>query len=170
MPSKRIKVAVLGGGIGALAAAYELSKTAELQQQYEVTIYQRGWRLGGKGASGRRCDVPDGFDRIEEHGLHIWLGNYQNAFLLMRDCYDHCRERGLTPDSPFQAWEDAFKGHSEITMMEKVHGRWEPWQILMPAPDGWPGVAEQCLSLVQLVRRAIRAVARGEPGDARSSL
>jgi uncharacterized protein with NAD-binding domain and iron-sulfur cluster len=155
MPTKKTKVAVLGGGIGSLAAAYELSKTAQLQQQYEVTVYQTGWRLGGKGASGRRSDMPDGFNRIEEHGLHIWLGNYQNAFLLMQDCYDYCRTHGLTPSSPFQTWEDAFKGHSQITMMEQINGGWSPWQILMPAPDGWPGVAEQCLSLVQLVRRAL---------------
>jgi uncharacterized protein with NAD-binding domain and iron-sulfur cluster len=154
MAAKKIKVAVLGGGIGGLVAAYELSKTKTLQSKYEVTVYQMGWRLGGKGASGRNTS-PEGFDRIEEHGLHIWLGNYQNAFLLMKECYDHCYRRGLTPYSPFRQWQDAFKKHSLITLMEETQGGWSPWQILMPATDGWPGEAEQCLSLEQLIARGL---------------
>ena len=82
------------GALDRWSPAYELSKTPALQQQYDVTVYQLGWRLGGKGASGRHTE-PGGYDRIEEHGLHIWLGNYQNAFLLMQDCYDHCRNSRL---------------------------------------------------------------------------
>lgn len=65
-----IKVAILGGGMGALAAAFELSS----QPQYEVTIHTLGWRLGGKCASSRGPD-----DRIEEHGIHGFLGSYYNA-------------------------------------------------------------------------------------------
>ncbi len=49
---KRTKVAVLGGGLGALAAAFELT-APELAGHYDVTVYQPGWRLGGKCASGR---------------------------------------------------------------------------------------------------------------------
>ena len=44
-----------------------------------------GWRLGGKGASGRNAAHGS---RIEEHGLHIWFGFYDNAFLTMRQCYE----------------------------------------------------------------------------------
>ena len=36
-----------------LVAAYELSRPPELRARYEVTVYQLGWRLGGKLASGR---------------------------------------------------------------------------------------------------------------------
>src|SRR5437899_1614990 len=79
-PSK-IRVAVVGGGCAGMAAAFELSRP-EHDGRYEVAVYQTGWRLGGKGASGRGPR-----DRIEEHGLHVWLGFYENAFRLMRECY-----------------------------------------------------------------------------------
>lgn len=47
-----------------------------------ITVYQRGWLLGGKGASTRGVS-----GRIEEHGLHLWSGAYDNAFALVRDVY-----------------------------------------------------------------------------------
>ena len=49
-----------------LSAAYQLTRTPELQAQHEVTVYQMGWRVGGKAASGR-----DAWDRNLRHGLHV---------------------------------------------------------------------------------------------------
>ena len=49
------KVAILGGGVGGMTAAFELTATPELRERYDVTVYQLGWRLGGKGASGRNA-------------------------------------------------------------------------------------------------------------------
>ena len=66
-----------------LAAAFDLTRTQALRDQFDVTIYQLGWRLGGKAASGR---LPDG--RIVEHGLHVWFGCYENAFELVRAAYE----------------------------------------------------------------------------------
>lgn len=45
------RVAILGGGMGALATAFELSELNKTGKKYDITIYQQGWRLGGKGAS-----------------------------------------------------------------------------------------------------------------------
>ena len=88
MPKDRpIKVAIIGGGCASVTTAFELTRPIH-KGKYQVTIYQLGWRLGGKGASGRG---PAG--RIEEHGLHIWLGFYENAFRLMRECYARTRPR-----------------------------------------------------------------------------
>ena len=87
----RTRVAVLGGGVGALTTAFELTSTPELRARYDVTLYQLGWRLGGKGASGRNREIAN---RIEEHGLHIWMGLYENAFKVMRETY---RELGREP-------------------------------------------------------------------------
>ena len=79
---KPVKVAIIGGGCAGMTSAFELTRP-EHAGRYEVTVYQPGWRLGGKGASSRGAA-----DRIEEHGLHLWMGYYDNAFRLMRECYE----------------------------------------------------------------------------------
>lgn len=56
------KIAVLGGGVGALTTALALSSLPGWQERFEITVYQLGWRLGGKGASGRNRDH---YNRIE---------------------------------------------------------------------------------------------------------
>ena len=47
------KIAILGGGIGSLTTAFALTSRRNWREHYEITVYQMGWRLGGKGASGR---------------------------------------------------------------------------------------------------------------------
>jgi uncharacterized protein with NAD-binding domain and iron-sulfur cluster len=96
------KVAILGGGVSALTTALELSGEADWQERYEITVYQTGWRLGGKGASSRN-EAAGG--RIEEHGLHIWLGFYENAFAVIRRSYE---ELGRPAGTPLATWTDAF--------------------------------------------------------------
>lgn len=105
------KVAIIGGGCAAMAAAFELTRP-EHRGRYEVTVYQLGWRLGGKGASGRGPA-----DRIEEHGLHVWMGFYENAFAVMRRCY---AELGRPPEAPLATWDQAWKPHNLVVLMEKV--------------------------------------------------
>jgi uncharacterized protein with NAD-binding domain and iron-sulfur cluster len=113
------KVAILGGGVSALTTALELSAEADWQERYEITVYQMGWRLGGKGASSRN-EAANG--RIEEHGLHIWLGFYENAFAVIRRCYE---ELGRPAGTPLATWTDAFKPHSYISSKSRsaVGGR-----------------------------------------------
>ena len=77
------RIAILGGGVSGLAAAMRLTEDPEWKTKYEVTLYQMGWRLGGKCASGR--SGPG--NRIEEHGIHIWLGFYENAFRMIQQAY-----------------------------------------------------------------------------------
>ena len=93
------KIAIVGGGPAGLAAAFELTKPGLVPGEC-VTVYQAGWRLGGKCASGR-----DGMLRIVEHGLHLWFGYYENAFRLLREVYAEL------PPGPrrFQDWRDAFQ-------------------------------------------------------------
>ena len=138
-----IRVAILGGGAGGITAAFELTATPELRQQYEVTVYQRGWRLGGKGASGRNREHGQ---RIEEHGLHMWMGFYDQAFDVMRRCY---REWRKAPDNPFQDWTDAFKPQPQITLQERVADAWVTWDIACPPLPGQPGDGHR-LTLAEL--------------------
>jgi hypothetical protein len=45
-----------------------------LRKRIRVTVYQPGWRLGGKCASDRNMSAEG---RLEEHGLHLprWTGS-----------------------------------------------------------------------------------------------
>jgi uncharacterized protein with NAD-binding domain and iron-sulfur cluster len=131
--AKKIRVAVLGGGLGAMSAAFELTRTAALRERFEVTVYSQGWRLGGKGASGRNRAIGD---RIEEHGLHAFLGFYRHAFTLMQDAYAEWQKQ---PDNPFQTWSDAFKPQLQISLGEWHRGAWLPWNIDVPPLPGVPG-------------------------------
>ncbi|MDX1415535.1 MAG: NAD(P)-binding protein [Candidatus Promineifilaceae bacterium] len=131
--AEKKKVAVLGGGLGSIVSAYELTATEELREQYEVTVYQLGWRIGGKGASGRN---PDYAQRIEEHGLHVWLGFYENAFKAMRDCYE---ELGRKPGAPLATIDEALKPTYSVTLFEEYESRWTPWGFTMPENDEEPG-------------------------------
>src|SRR5262245_17296820 len=127
------KIAILGGGVGALTSAFYLTNGANWKDQLEVTVYQEGWRLGGKGASGRNRDHHN---RIEEHGLHIFLGFYENAFAMMKQCYD---ELGRNPAKPLATVWDAFKPHDYYVLMESWKGEMIPWVIDFPPNADVPG-------------------------------
>ena len=127
------KVAVLGSGVGAMVAAFALT-APEQKGRYQVTVYQMGWRLGGKGASGR--DEANGF-RIQEHGLHLWLGFYDNAFRVMRAVYD---ELARPPGAPLATVDEAFKAQSYVVLEEQMgDGAWHPWEFLFPTNADRPG-------------------------------
>lgn len=147
-----IQVAILGGGCGAMAAAFELTATEELRRKYAVTVYQQGWRLGGKGASGRNAAACE---RIEEHGLHMWMGWYENAFRMMRDCYAEWRR---SPQSPFQSIDDAFKPSYQLSIAERTHAHpgWHVWNIPLPPAPGEPGRDGRHVGLEELLERGIR--------------
>lgn len=127
-----IKVAVIGGGCASIATAFELSRP-EHEGRYEVTVYQLGWRLGGKGASGR-----GEAGRIEEHGLHLWMGHYDNAFHLMRECY---RELGRDPETcPIVDWTDAFQPDPHTGLADQLpDGTWQLLTADFPGFAGMPG-------------------------------
>ena len=124
-PQSREKIAIVGGGMSALTAAYFLTDPS-LGGRYEVSVYTMGWRLGGKGASGRNAALHD---RIEEHGLHIWFGTYHNAIALMRRCY---AELGRPPGAPLATFDDAFKGQRRVALTETVEGAERDWSFDFP--------------------------------------
>ncbi len=118
-------MAVLGGGMGALAAAWQLVRLDP--DRYDITVYPRGWRLGGKGASGRNREPGKGL-RIEEHGLHILMGFYDNVFHILRTCYDE-----LGPAAGVGTWSEALAGSDHLHVCDRYRdGQAEIWELQLP--------------------------------------
>jgi uncharacterized protein with NAD-binding domain and iron-sulfur cluster len=124
------KIAVLGGGPAALTAVYYLLKAHDWDKnKVDITVYQMGWRLGGKCASGRNQERND---RIEEHGIHFWFGCYHNAFRWIRECYP--RMASETGYHPYD-WDEAlipcpsYVGFTKLGEMG-----WDRWNI---TPLAW---------------------------------
>ncbi len=147
------KIAIIGGGVGAVSAAWSLVNS---KQNLDITVYQMGWRLGGKGASGRNLKAPY-HARIEEHGVHVWSGLYENAFRSMRQVYD---EIARAPDAPLAQCFDAFLPHDIIALEEYYQGKWYPWVIKVPTNTQLPGNEDATLlpSLLAYASEAARFV------------
>ena len=130
-PPKKKKVVILGGGMSAVTTAMQLSEPGWRDRFESITLYQMGWRLGGKGATGRGAH-----DGIEEHGLHIWLGYYENAFKLIQQIYQSAaRPKG----SPLATWREAFTQHDYVGVNQLHKGEWQPWMFDFPRNLGTPG-------------------------------
>ena len=104
-----------------------------------------GWRLGGKGASGRNDEYGH---RIEEHGLHIWFGFYENAFAMIKEAY---AALGRPAGAPLATWEDAFKPHDFIVISELIEQQWKMWGMDFPILPGTQADGEEALTLWQMV-------------------
>lgn len=154
----RTKVVILGAGCGAMSAAFWLSATEELRNKYKVTVYTQGWRLGGKGASGRNRHQHD---RIEEHGLHMMLGFYDTVFYVMRSCY---RNMDKNESDAFQKWDEAFGPQRQITLWNQWPPKekkfaWHPWNVRFPKMPGTPGDEKLSLEVdVSYMNQAIHGV------------
>lgn len=134
-----------------MAAAFELSRP-EHRGRFAITVYQEGWRLGGKGASGRGAA-----GRIEEHGLHVWLGYYDNAFRLMRECYAELGQG--ESGNPYGDWQDAFLPESDIGLFSPgERAAWQSWSAHFPPTPGLPGDPISGAELISLRRYLARSL------------
>ncbi|HKR52549.1 MAG TPA: FAD-dependent oxidoreductase [Pseudonocardiaceae bacterium] len=146
------RVVILGGGMAGLAAAWRLSEPGWGQQFSAITVLERGHRLGGKGASSRGCH-----GRIEEHGLHVWLGHYDNAFRVIRECYAELDRQRSDPHCPIRTWRDAFFPAGQLGLFDRGPSGWVPWVATFssnPLLPGAPGVDGRAPSLAELVARS----------------
>src|SRR5579871_4035207 len=84
MANGKTRVAILGAGPAGLAAAFGLSDTAEQRARYDVTVYQMGWRAGGKCSTGRVAPTM----RVEQNGTHYLFGCYDACFDTVRRSFD----------------------------------------------------------------------------------
>ena len=146
----RQKIAILGGGIAALTTAFELTSQSDWQSKYDITVYQIGWRLGGKCATARGPNA-----RIEEHGIHGFLGSYYNALPLMAACYK-ALERPA--GSPLATFEEAFKPGSFMLMWEFIDGSLKRWPFTAPTNSLSPADPSSLTTLRQQLDAVVHFV------------
>jgi uncharacterized protein with NAD-binding domain and iron-sulfur cluster len=150
------KVAILGGGMAGLSAAWRLSEPGWRDHFDSITVYQRGWRLGGKAASSRGAH-----GRIEEHGLHIWLGYYENAFAMLRECYAELDRATTDPTVPIKTWDQAMIPGDNLGLADKFGSDWLMWLGTFTRNDGLPGEPDatgRAMTVVEFTSRALRMV------------
>lgn len=137
-----------------LSAAWRLSEPGWQDRYESITVYQRGWRLGGKGASSRGAH-----GRIEEHGLHVWLGCYDNAFAVLRECYAEISRPNTDPHCPILDWSDAFMQADTIGLAEQWDHEWLVWLGRFTQNDelpGEPGLTGREMTVPDFLVRAVR--------------
>jgi uncharacterized protein with NAD-binding domain and iron-sulfur cluster len=144
------RVVVLGGGMAGLTTAWELSSGPWRDRFDSITVYQRGWRLGGKGASSRGAH-----GRIEEHGLHVLLGYYDATFRVLREVYAEL-DRGRTdPDCPLRTWQDALVPSGDVGLVD-AHGPFVTRLSGNGRVPGEPGAEDRPLRPLDVAVRALR--------------
>jgi uncharacterized protein with NAD-binding domain and iron-sulfur cluster len=152
MDSSKKKIIILGGGMASLSAAYELTDYEGWKDKYEITLYQVGWRLGGKTSTGRsECD------RVEEHGIHILQGWYDTTFRLLRNVYDERKKENLAPDSPLQdLFKDGLVPNNTTLLTEFIPevGKWINWPLIFPETTEQPGLGEP-LPMWALIKKGL---------------
>jgi uncharacterized protein with NAD-binding domain and iron-sulfur cluster len=144
------KIAILGGGIGSIITAFRLSDPA-LSGKYQVTVYQQGWRLGGKCASGRNVQRREW--RIEEHGLHVWFGAYDHAFQAIDACFS---ELNRDPAVPIRSLQTAFLPCSEVVFCQQDGGIRIPFEFYPADNSLSPGHPTEPPGLWQILATALR--------------
>jgi uncharacterized protein with NAD-binding domain and iron-sulfur cluster len=140
------RVAIVGGGFAGIAAAWSLSQ----QKDFQVDIYEKSWRLGGKTASARAQG-----DYIVDNSLGVWLGFYENAFRMIRQCYAEVERCKWGPDANagdvllFGRMEDAFFPEPNVGAWGRnpktsagtgdSSPDWAVWSAYFPPANGLPG-------------------------------
>jgi uncharacterized protein with NAD-binding domain and iron-sulfur cluster len=150
--SEKPRALILGGGMAGLAAAWRLSEPGWQQHFSSITVLERSFRLGGKGASSRGVH-----GRVEEHGLHVWLGHYDNAFRLIRECYGELDRERTDPHCPIRTWRDAFFPAHTLGLFDRGPDGWSPWVATFSGNQllpGDPAVDVRAPSLVEMLTRS----------------
>lgn len=140
--------------MGGLATAWELSLGEWRERLGSITVYQRGWRLGGKGASSRGAH-----GRIEEHGLHVLLGYYDATFRVLREAYGELNRAVTDPHCPIQTWQEAVTPTGDVGLADHDGDAWSHFVTRFSTNDalpGEPGAEDRPLRPLDVAVRAMR--------------
>ena len=124
---------MLGGGLGSLSAVFALTDAPDWHERYEITLYQIGWRLGGKARSGRNLRANL---RSEAYGHQVWWGCYDNAFAMLRRCY---KELGRPAGAPLATFRAAWKPAETLSIATGLDERARLWPLTFAGNDALPG-------------------------------
>ncbi|MFZ5475402.1 MAG: FAD-dependent oxidoreductase [Myxococcota bacterium] len=157
------RVVVLGAGVAGLSAAHELTRTPEARAAWDVTLFERGHRPGGRLASAHR---PEASGRNEEHGLHVWFGFYENTFRFAEEVWAEWRRPASCP------WETVWDGlrpvytsqygdpHGERYVVHRGH---HPRNALRPGdgPTAWASAPTAWIDVVRALPRTLASFLAG---------
>lgn len=159
-PQGKTRVVILGGGPAGLASAFHLSSTPELRERYDVTVYQVGWRLGGKLCSGRKNISQGNAQIINILGTHYLFGCYSQTFDLVRGVYDAPELQGVPG---FGTLQEEFIPQQWMVCMQRFQEEWTRWALPLPAQGTIPTSGPTFLSarehhkaLVELAGKVLR--------------
>ena len=159
--TKRQRIVVLGGGLGGLSAAFYITEQPGWAERYEITVYQQGWRLGGKCASGH--DMREGYaNRIYEHGLHIFGGFYYQSFDLLRRAYVALERPEGHPNRT--VW-DSFTPQDTVGLVDRddPSAPDHAWLLNFPPNDEVPGEDLEMPSIRQLLDNMVKFLLHMSP-------
>ena len=129
-----MRVAILGGGMAGLSAAWRLSEPDSGAS--EVTVYQRGWRLGGKGASSGGST-----DGSRSTACTCGSATTTTRSVFCGTCTASSTGPVRIPAAPSARWEDGFFPASLIGLGSEEAGGWADWLAWFPENDQLPGRA-----------------------------
>ena len=155
--SGRPRVVILGGGMAGLVTAWEMSSGDWRERLDSITVYQRGWRLGGKGASSRGPH-----ERIEEHGLHVLLGCFDATFRVLREVYGELDRSVTDPSCPIRTWQDAVSPAGDVGLADRDGDDWTHVVTRFSGNaqlPGEPGAEDRPLTPLDVASRAIGLLA-----------
>jgi uncharacterized protein with NAD-binding domain and iron-sulfur cluster len=139
------RIAIVGAGPAALAAAYRLA--LKCAPDATITLYQMGWRIGGKCASGRNAETG----RVHEHGLHVFAGFYHDSFRELANLYRSWQHVGKHP-MPF---DDALQPVDGCLLAE-AGGRVIPIQL--PRSERSPDYDQSSIEGLDLMMALLEVV------------
>jgi uncharacterized protein with NAD-binding domain and iron-sulfur cluster len=148
MSDLKKRIVVLGAGPAGLAAAFGLSDNAEQRAKYDVTVYQMGWRAGGKCSTGRAHPEL----RVEQNGTHYLFGCYDACFDIAKRSFDELGSLGITE---FGTYEEAFLPRNLLVFTHRFRGEWHPWPIRFPPNRTIPGTRDGTLPFLDYVSMAL---------------
>jgi uncharacterized protein with NAD-binding domain and iron-sulfur cluster len=155
--TQRTRVAILGAGPAGLAAAWGLSNSAALRERFDVTVYQVGWRAGGKLASGRIGKE----NRVRQNGTHYLFGCYDNSFELGKKAYDELNAAG---DQRFGRFDEAFIPVTFLALKQRFRGEWHDWVVDLPTNRHKPGDHTSQLEPSQILSMLLQWVVESVAG------